>query len=215
MAGRNWTRKSIEELIDSYLRTKGGGGSGGGEEKTPYAYQSLGFLGTLGELGVVWSDIEMYSPPDTSISYINGKKVGRLFNVFGTFLVVDNSNESLVNRAKAGIAAGTVPISDMRYTYFVEDGSTIKIYKIISNKQIFVTSSYKSYIDTDFYNQTFYTYIYYSRQFFNTQDILNDLDVSEFSNKRGRYIFTSYEFTEADFRKAYNDNTITIEEVTL
>ena len=31
MAGRNWTRKSIEELIDEYLRTKGGSPHPGGE----------------------------------------------------------------------------------------------------------------------------------------------------------------------------------------
>ena len=214
MAGRNWTRKSIEELIDSYLRTKGGGGGGGSGEKTPYAYESIGLLGSLGELGVVWDDIEMYSP-ETPISYINGEKVGRLINKYGTFLVVDNNNESLVDRAKSGIAAGHLPISYMRYTYFVEEGSPLKIYKIISNKFIIIDYSYKRHIDTDFFNQPFYTYTYYSKQFFNAQDILNDLDVSEFSNKRGSYIFTSYEFTEADFRKAYNNDTITIEEVTL
>lgn len=213
MAGRNWTRKSIEELIDSYLRTKGGGGGSGGE-KTPYAYETLGVLGTLGELGVVWGDIELYSP-EQSISYIHGEKVGKLFRLYGTFLVVENNNEKLVDRAKAGIAAGNLSFTSMRYTYFVEEGSSLKFYKIISNKQILVNSSYKSFVDTGFFNQTFYTYIYYSSQFFNTQDILNDLDVSEFASKRGRYIFTSYEFTEADFRKAYNDDTITIEEVTL
>lgn len=214
MAGRNWTRKSIEELVDSYLRTKSTGG-GGGSEGASYAYESLGTLGTLGELGVVWGDIDLYGPSDTSISYVNGEKVGRLFSIFGTFLVVENNNETLVNRAKSGITAGNATLSSMRYTYFIEEGSSLKFYKIISDKQIFVNSSYKSFVDTDFFNQTFYTYIYYSRQFFNTQDILNDLDVSEFASKRGRYIFTSYEFTEADFRKAYNDDTITIEEVTL
>lgn len=209
MAGRNWTRKSLEELIDDYLRKHGGGGE---VVKNGYAILANTMRPAgAGQLYLVHTNL---TGSYAHIPNINGWTISQYSTVNHVFAVPLNRaiGASILGVAKVNEYLSSMDFGNIYFTeaIWVPTGGDPIVTRFESEYSADMISNLRTVSDS-VSGKTFYSYTHHFHQFEDEtyEDLITKLaSHPPYTGSQGTYILSDYRFSDEEIKAKFNASSI-------